>query len=119
MFLLMIFKTNTTMARKKRSDRNHIVYEIINLLTGASYIGVTAAIGRRFKYSVKLRLQKHFSRAKCEDKQWRLYTDMKEFPKEAYDIRIVDIVRGKSAAHQIETWHLQTFNYELNSTHNG
>lgn len=105
------------MARKKRNDRNHIIYEIVNILTGASYLGVTAAVGRRFKYSAELRLQKHFSRAKCENKKWKLYKDMKEFGREAYDVYIVDVVRGKRTAHQLETFLLQTFNYELNSTH--
>jgi predicted GIY-YIG superfamily endonuclease len=47
--------------RKKRSDRNHVIYEIVNSENGKSYIGITAAIGRRFHYSAKLRLQKHFS----------------------------------------------------------
>lgn len=105
------------MTRKKRNDRNHIIYEIVNILSGASYLGVTVATGRRFKYSAELRLQKHFSRAKCENKKWKLYRDMKEFPKEAYEVFIVDVVRGKRAAHQLETFLLQTFNYELNSTH--
>ena len=58
------------MNRKKRNDRNHIVYEIVNTENGKSYIGITAAIGRRFHYSAKLRLQKHFSRARKENKNW-------------------------------------------------
>ncbi len=56
------------MVRKKRNDRNHVIYEIVNSVTGESYLGVTAAIGRRFHYSAKLRLQKHFSRARRENK---------------------------------------------------
>ena len=64
------------MNRKKRNDRNHIVYEIVNTENGKSYIGITAAIGRRFHYSAKLRLQKHFSRARKENKNWdRFYSD--------------------------------------------
>ena len=31
------------MNRKKRNDRNHIVYEIVNTENGKSYIGITAA----------------------------------------------------------------------------
>jgi predicted GIY-YIG superfamily endonuclease len=105
------------MNRKKRNDRNHIVYEIVNTITGSSYIGVTAAIGRRFNYSAKLRLQKHFSRARKENKNWALYNDMREYGQEVYDLFIVKIVRGKAAAHQYETKQLQMFHYELNSTH--
>lgn len=105
------------MNRKKRSDRNHVIYEIVNTNNGKSYIGITAAIGRRFHYSAKLRLQKHFSRARREDKQWALYIDMREHSEDVYDLFIVDVVRGKALAHQIEVELLKEFQYELNSTH--
>ena len=105
------------MNRKKRNDRNHVVYEIVNTENGKSYIGVTAAIGRRFNYSAKLRLQKHFSRARKENKNWSLYNDMREYGQEVYDLFILKIIRGKAAAHQYETEQLQKFHYELNSTH--
>jgi predicted GIY-YIG superfamily endonuclease len=94
-----------------------MVYEIVNTENGKSYIGVTAAIGRRFNYSAKLRLQKHFSRARKENKNWALYNDMREHCQSVYDLFIVKIVRGKAAAHQYETKQLQKFHYELNSTH--
>ena len=55
--------------RKKRNDRNHVIYEIVNTNNGKSYIGITAAIGRRFQYSARLRFQKHQSRARKENKQ--------------------------------------------------
>lgn len=105
------------MSRKKRSDRNHIIYEIVNTANGKSYIGITAAIGRRFHYSAKLRLQKHFSRARRENKDWALYRDMRENDQSVYDLFIVDVVRGKKLAHQIEVELIKEFNYELNSTH--
>ena len=105
------------MARKKRNDRNHVIYEIVNTLTGASYLGITAAIGRRFHYSAELRFQKHQSRARREDKQWALYIDMRENDPSVYELFIVDVVRGKALAHQIETKLLKKYNYELNSTH--
>lgn len=105
------------MSRKKRSDRNHIIYEIVNTSNGKSYIGITAAIGRRFHYSAKLRLQKHFSRARRENKDWALYRDMRENDQSVYDLFIVDVVRGKKLAHQIEVELIKEFNYELNSTH--
>ena len=106
-----------TKNRKKRSDRNHILYEIVNTITGASYLGITACIGRRILYSARLRFQKHCSRAKCENKGWKLYTDMREYGVDVYDVFVVDMVRGKKAAHQLEVKLLKEFNYELNSTH--
>ena len=105
------------MNRKKRNDRNHVIYEIVNTENGKSYIRVTVAIGRRFHYSAKLRLQKHFSRARKESKDWNLYNDMREHAQEVYDLFILKVIRGKKQAHEYETKQLQKFHYELNSTH--
>ena len=60
--------------RKLRSDRNHVLYRVECIDTGDSYIGVTGAQGHAFLRSVKLRWQKHVSRAKCENKNWSFYT---------------------------------------------
>jgi hypothetical protein len=57
------------------------------------------------------------SRARKENKQWALYIDMRENDPEVYELFIVDVVRGKALAHQIEVELLKEFNYELNSTH--
>jgi len=103
--------------RKKRTDRNHVIYEIVNTSTGASYLGITAAIGRRFHYSAHLRFLKHQSRARKENKQWALYIDMRENDPNVYELFIVDVVRGKALAHQIEVKLLKKYQYELNSTH--
>jgi hypothetical protein len=107
----------TTTNRKKRTDRNHVIYELVNTITGASYLGITAAIGRRFNYSAVLRFQKHCSRARRENKGWKLYTDMREYGTDVYDVFVLDVVRGKKAAHQLEVKLLKEFQYELNSTH--
>jgi hypothetical protein len=103
--------------RKKRSDRNHIIYEIFNTFNGKSYLGITACIGRRTNYSVVNRFNKHCSRAKMEDKDWALYRDMKIFNKDVYELYIIEVVRGKALAHQKEVEYLKEYNYELNSTH--
>ena len=42
---------------------------------------------------------------------------MREHNEDVYDLFIVDVVRGKALAHQIETELLKEFEYELNSTH--
>ena len=101
--------------RKKRSDRNHIVYEIVNTINGKRYIGITQAIGRAFNYSALRRFQKHISRAKQENKDWALYKDMKKYGPDVYDVYVFDIVRGKAEAHRIEREQLKLNDYKLNS----
>jgi hypothetical protein len=104
--------------RKKRSDRNHIIYLITNTINGKEYIGITASIGRAFQKSVKVRLQKHFSRARKEDWDWALYNDMSKYIDEletTYSINVLDIVRGKSAVHQREMELIKEYNPALNT----
>ena len=56
--------------RKKRADRNHIIYEL--RVNGLNYIGVTAKTESTINKSVLSRAAKHFYRAKTESKNWLL-----------------------------------------------
>ena len=106
---------------KTRKDSKHLIYEIENTLTGASYIGVTSLSQfyhtKSVRYAANRRFQKHMSRAKCESKDWALYKDMKKYGPDVYDVYVKDVLRGKAEAHKLETFYLQNFVYELNSTH--
>jgi hypothetical protein len=42
---------------------------------------------------------------------------MREHCESVYDLFILKVIRGKKSAHEYETKQLQTFHYELNSTH--
>ena len=91
--------------RRKRNDRNHLVYKITNKETGEFYIGVTAVTGRAFRRSAKLRFMKHVSRARCESKDWALYEDMRNYRGEeieTYKWEVVKVIRGKEAVHKFE-----------------
>lgn len=104
--------------RKKRSDRNHIIYLITNTMNGKEYIGITASIGRAFRKSVKVRLQKHFSRARKESWDWELYKDMNRYIDElevTYEISVLDVVRGKEAVHQREMELIREYKPKLNT----
>lgn len=86
---------------KKRCDRNHVIY-CITAETGDQYIGLTVATGRAFLRAVKVRVQKHLSRAKCEDKGWALYSFLRDNPEVGLTYEVVEVVRGRKPAHQRE-----------------
>jgi hypothetical protein len=87
--------------RKKRTDRNHIVYELI--VNGKNYIGVTAKTESTVQKSVKARAAKHFYRAKKEDKNWLLCAELRKLEsKDDIEILIHAIIRGKAEAHRAE-----------------
>jgi hypothetical protein len=88
-------------ARKKRSDRNHIIYELI--VNGLNYIGVTAKTESTVLRSVQVRANKHWYRAQKENKDWSLCVALRELAsKDLIEIRVHEIVRGKAAAHKRE-----------------
>jgi hypothetical protein len=87
--------------RKKRVDRNHIIYELV--VNGLNYIGVTAKTESTVAKSVRARAAKHFYRAKKENKNWTLCVALRELSdKSEIEIRIHEIVRGKAEAHRRE-----------------
>lgn len=87
--------------RKKRSDRNHIIYEL--RVPQGNYIGVTAKTESTVLKSVKARAAKHFYRAHSENKEWTLCIALRQLQnKESIEILVHEIVRGKAAAHKRE-----------------
>jgi hypothetical protein len=93
--------TQTLTHRKKRADRNHIVYEL--RVPAGNYIGVTAKTESTVLKSVKSRAAKHFYRAKKEDKTWTLCIALRELgSKDDIEIVVHAIIRGKAEAHKEE-----------------
>ena len=87
--------------RKKRVDRNHIIYELV--VNGLNYIGVTAKTESTVNKSVLARAAKHFYRAKRENKDWSLCVALRELnDKSEIEVYVHEIVRGKAAAHRRE-----------------
>ena len=92
---------NKNMMRKKRTDRNHIIYELVT--PQGNYIGVTAKTESTVVKSVRARAAKHFYRAKTETKNWLLCEALRSLAsKDDIEIRVHEIVRGKAAAHRRE-----------------
>lgn len=87
--------------RKKRTDRNHIIYEL--RVNSENYIGVTAKTETTVLKSVRARAAKHFYRAKTENKDWALCIELRKLAdKSEIEIVVHEIVRGKAAAHRRE-----------------
>jgi hypothetical protein len=109
-------QTNTT--RKKRTDRNHIIYEIVT--PAGSYIGVTAKTETTVLKSIRTRAAKHFYRAKKESKEWLLCTVLRGYnSKDEIDIRPLEMIRGKAAAHVRERELIAEINPALNTDKRG
>lgn len=88
-------------ARKRRSDRNHAIYELYCDVTGESYIGVTVVDGSALA-SVRGRFNRHLSRARTESKDWLLCAALREHGREGFTPYLLEVVRGKARAHARE-----------------
>ena len=99
--------------RKKRSDRMHVIYM---LASGADfYIGVTAKTESTIRKSVMTRCMKHLYRSRSEDKSWALYEAMRERGTESFTVAVLAVVRGKTAAHQLEREMIRQHRPNLNT----
>ena len=98
------------MLRKKRNDRNYILYEL--RVDNQTYIGLTVAVGRAFLKSVKIRVQKHISRALVENKDWTLCKAIQEADTIQYNV--IEVIRGRKAAYSRERELIAEYEPELN-----
>lgn len=103
-----------TSIRKRRNDCNHAVYVITNTVTQDQYIGITVCSGN-VRQSLKVRMQKHLRRALTESKGWALCSSLREHGAEAHTYGLVEVVRGRLAAHARERELIRTHNPVLNT----
>ena len=106
--------TQTLTPRKKRTDRNHIIYEL--RINGLNYIGVTAKTETTINKSVLARAAKHFYRAKKESKNWLLCEALRGLnDKSEIEVLVHEVIRGKAAAHKREVELRRTLRPTLNT----
>ena len=91
-----------TKTRKRRTDTNHAIYCVTNILTGEQYVGITC-VSRTVKKSLHRRMQKHTQRAMTESKNWGLCNSIRSYCPEAFTYCLLKVVREKRPAHARET----------------
>jgi hypothetical protein len=99
--------------RKTRTDRNHIIYSLA--VGKLEYIGVTYVQDRSPTKSLRRRWLKHVQRALAEQRDWKLCNAIRKFGPEAFDTQVLEVVRGKSAAHIREREYIRTLKPKLNT----
>jgi group I intron endonuclease len=104
----------TKSRRKVRTDRNHVIYLITCLVTGETYIGITAMPTRSVAYALKRRWQKHMHHAFTELRPYLLHEAFRAHGAENFTIELLEKVRGKADAHAREKVLITEMEPELN-----
>ena len=99
------------MLRKKLNDRNYILYKLT--VDSDDYIGLTVAVGRAYLRSVKVRVQKHMSRARRENKDWTICSALQDADMIQYEV--LEVIRGRKAAYQRERELIASIQPSLNT----
>ena len=107
---------NSKSTRKRRSDRNQVIYFIQNIVTLEYYIGLTAMEYKgNIHRTLYRRMQKHTQRALTENKTWGLSVALRTLGPEQFIFGKIEVVRGKKQAHARETELINTLQPQLNT----
>jgi len=107
---------NSKNNRKRRTDRNQVIYYIQDVVTLDYYIGLTAmCFAGNVRKTLVRRMQKHMQRAMTENKNWGLSRALREQGAERFVFGVVEVVRGKRPAHARETELINTMQPALNT----
>ena len=107
---------NLKITRKRRTDRNQVIYFIQDNVTLEYYIGLTAMeFSGNVRKTLNRRMQKHMQRALAENKDWGLSRALRERGAERFVYGVIEVVRGKRPAHARETELINTLQPALNT----
>lgn len=98
---------------KMRKEKPALLYLITNVLTGATYVGITTRI------DVKKRFNEHFSAAKQKIDEGRLHRAMRKYPKSAFSVCVIAYYFDVEDAKQAEIQYIAENKPEYNSTLGG
>ena len=105
----------STMARKKRTDRNHLIYQITCIDSGDQYIGVTVAKGAAVKRTLEPRWKAHLYKAQVVRETWSLPRAIRKYGEVAFTIELLQKVRGKKEAFSAEAQLINSLYPSLNT----
>ena len=107
---------NSKIVRKRRTDRNQVIYYIRDTVTHEYYVGLTAmCFSGNVRKTLTRRMQKHMQRAMTENKDWGLSRALRERGAERFVFGTVEVIRGKRPAHTRETELINTLQPSLNT----
>ena len=107
---------NSKINRKRRTDRNQVIYFIQDTVTLECYIGLTAlSFKGNVRNTLRRRMQKHMQRAMTENKNWGLSRALRERGADRFVFGVIEVVRGKRPAHARETELINTMQPALNT----
>jgi len=101
--------------RKKRSDRNHIIYKLTNTVTNETYIGVTVSQRRAYKKSLRSRWIRHIYKAIQCMADYPISESIRAYGEHSFEREILEIVKGKKPAFQREAELINELRPELNT----
>ena len=101
------------MARKRRNDRNHVIY-LLTAPNGDRYVGITFSRGRAFKRSAKIRWEAHVRNAMDYERMNLLSISIREHGVKSFKREVLEVVRGKKNAHARERELIKMLMPELN-----
>ena len=101
------------MPRKKRNDRNHIIYQLTSP-DGERYIGVTYVRGRAYKKSAKIRFEAHCRNAFKYNHETLLSKSLRKHGEQSFVREVLEVIRGKQNAHDRERELIATIKPDLN-----
>lgn len=110
----MVPMTKPKTKRKPRSDRNHVIYRITNVVTGDFYVGLTVVRGGAIKKSLDIRWRGHQYKAFVEQKNTTFCKAIRKYGPEAFRMEAEWIVRGKAEAHAFEREQIAKLQPKLN-----
>tara|TARA_B100000131_G_scaffold320565_1_gene369013 strand:- start:1540 stop:1917 length:378 start_codon:yes stop_codon:yes gene_type:complete len=102
------------MSRKRRNDRNQVIYLLTCGVTGERYVGLTVARGRAYKRSMNIRFEAHVRNATVYGKDTLLYRAMRTHGPATFQKEVLEVVRGKAEAHRRELEIGRELGVELN-----